>query len=243
MARIEIRGEARGPLADRFGEVLGEEALAFLGELHGRFEPATPGPAAGTRRAPARLAARRDARLPRRDARGARGRLAGRPGPRRPRRPAGRDHRPDRPQDGDQRAELGRQGLHGRLRGLELAAVGEHDRRPGQPLDAIDGTIEFTTPEEGVPAPRRRGDAARPAARLAPAREAPAGRRQPVSRRALRLRPLPLPQRPQADRAGTGPYFYLPKMESHLEARLWNDVFEFSEDGSGSRPGRSRRRC
>src|SRR5690606_38121722 len=24
---------------------------------------------------------------------------------------------------------------------------------------------------------------------------------------------------------GTGPYFYLPKMESHLEARLWNEVF------------------
>ncbi len=29
---------------------------------------------------------------------------------------------------------------------------------------------------------------------------------------------------------GTGTYFYLPKMESHLEARLWNDVFNFSED-------------
>jgi malate synthase len=29
---------------------------------------------------------------------------------------------------------------------------------------------------------------------------------------------------------GTGPYFYLPKMESHLEARLWNDIFNFSED-------------
>ncbi|HXH23011.1 MAG TPA: malate synthase A, partial [Dehalococcoidia bacterium] len=28
---------------------------------------------------------------------------------------------------------------------------------------------------------------------------------------------------------GTGPYFYLPKLESHLEARLWNDVFLFSE--------------
>jgi len=27
----------------------------------------------------------------------------------------------------------------------------------------------------------------------------------------------------------TGPYFYLPKMESHLEARLWNDVFNFAE--------------
>ena len=29
---------------------------------------------------------------------------------------------------------------------------------------------------------------------------------------------------------GTGPYFYLPKMESHLEARLWNDVFNFAQD-------------
>ncbi|MGI9262451.1 MAG: malate synthase A, partial [Woeseiaceae bacterium] len=28
---------------------------------------------------------------------------------------------------------------------------------------------------------------------------------------------------------GTGPYFYLPKIESHLEARLWNDVFRFAE--------------
>ncbi len=29
---------------------------------------------------------------------------------------------------------------------------------------------------------------------------------------------------------GTGPYFYLPKLQSHLEARLWNDVFTFAED-------------
>ncbi|MFQ6005152.1 MAG: malate synthase A [Woeseia sp.] len=28
---------------------------------------------------------------------------------------------------------------------------------------------------------------------------------------------------------GTGPYFYLPKLESHLEARLWSDVFRYSE--------------
>ena len=28
---------------------------------------------------------------------------------------------------------------------------------------------------------------------------------------------------------GSGPYFYLPKIESHLEARLWNEVFTFSE--------------
>lgn len=29
--------------------------------------------------------------------------------------------------------------------------------------------------------------------------------------------------------AGSGPYFYLPKLESHLEARLWNDVFTFAQ--------------
>jgi len=32
---------------------------------------------------------------------------------------------------------------------------------------------------------------------------------------------------------GSGPYFYLPKMESHLEARLWNDIFIASQDTLG----------
>jgi malate synthase len=32
---------------------------------------------------------------------------------------------------------------------------------------------------------------------------------------------------------GTRPYFYLPKMESHLEARLWNDVFNHAQDALG----------
>jgi len=31
-------------------------------------------------------------------------------------------------------------------------------------------------------------------------------------------------------RRGTSPYFYLPKLESHQEARLWNDVFNFAQD-------------
>ncbi|MBV9818093.1 MAG: malate synthase A [Solirubrobacterales bacterium] len=34
-----------------------------------------------------------------------------------------------------------------------------------------------------------------------------------------------------------GPYFYLPKMESHLEARLWNDVFTFAQDAVGMEQG------
>ena len=32
---------------------------------------------------------------------------------------------------------------------------------------------------------------------------------------------------------GSGPYFYLPKLESHIEARLWNDVFNFAQDAVG----------
>ena len=32
---------------------------------------------------------------------------------------------------------------------------------------------------------------------------------------------------------GSGPYFYLPKMESHLEARLWNDVFVHAQTALG----------
>lgn len=32
---------------------------------------------------------------------------------------------------------------------------------------------------------------------------------------------------------GSGPYFYLPKMESHLEARLWNDIFVMAQDELG----------
>ncbi len=32
---------------------------------------------------------------------------------------------------------------------------------------------------------------------------------------------------------GSGPYFYLPKMESHLEARLWNNIFIFAQEELG----------
>jgi malate synthase len=36
---------------------------------------------------------------------------------------------------------------------------------------------------------------------------------------------------------GSGPYFYLPKMESHLEARLWNDVFVAAQGALGLKTG------
>jgi malate synthase len=38
---------------------------------------------------------------------------------------------------------------------------------------------------------------------------------------------------PELLRRGSGPYFYLPKLESHLEARLWNTVFDEAQDAVG----------
>jgi malate synthase len=37
--------------------------------------------------------------------------------------------------------------------------------------------------------------------------------------------------------SGSGPYFYLPKLESHREARLWNDVFVFAQEKLGVKRG------
>ncbi len=42
---------------------------------------------------------------------------------------------------------------------------------------------------------------------------------------------------------GSGPYFYLPKMESHLEARLWNDVFLLSQEELNIPRGTIRATC
>ncbi len=42
---------------------------------------------------------------------------------------------------------------------------------------------------------------------------------------------------------GVGPFFYLPKMESYLEARLWNDVFCFAQDTLGIRRGSVKATC
>ena len=39
---------------------------------------------------------------------------------------------------------------------------------------------------------------------------------------------------------GSGPYFYLPKMESHLEARLWNDVFIRAQENTRPAAGHHR---
>ena len=114
-------------------DVLTDDARSFLTDLQRAFgarrrrAARAPG---GAPRAPAR---RRAAGLPARDRRDPGRRLARRTDAGRDRRPARRDHRAGRPQDGDQRAQLGRAGVHGRLRGLELADLGQLHRRPAQP--------------------------------------------------------------------------------------------------------------
>ena len=42
----------------------------------------------------------------------------------------------------------------------------------------------------------------------------------------------------ELERRGSGPYFYLPKLESHREARLWADVFRYAEQQGVVGPGR-----
>jgi malate synthase len=42
---------------------------------------------------------------------------------------------------------------------------------------------------------------------------------------------------------GSGPYFYLPKMESHLEARLWNEIFTLAQKELGIAHGSIRATC
>ncbi len=42
---------------------------------------------------------------------------------------------------------------------------------------------------------------------------------------------------PRLHRRGLAPFFYLPKLESHLEARLWDDVFSFAEELAGLEHG------
>ena len=102
--------------------------------------------------------------------------------------------------------------------------------------DAVDGTIALRQPDGKRLRARasRRRDAARAAARLAPGREArrwSTASRSPASLSTSACTCFHNARR--CSQRGSGPYFYLPKLESHLEARLWNDVFVAAQDALG----------
>ena len=99
-------------------------------------------------------------------------------------------------------------------------------------LDSITGDIDFTSPE-GKSYALKDGDLSTIVVR-------PRGWHLPEKHIVIDQRPtsgglvdfalyLTACGQLQIDR-GQGPYFYLPKMESHLEARLWNDAFNLAQD-------------
>ncbi|MEV7420213.1 malate synthase A [Streptomyces sp. NPDC089919] len=104
-------------------------------------------------------------------------------------------------------------------------------------IDAYERRIDFTDPRSG------KSYALKPAAELATVVMRPRGWH--LEERHLRFDGRPVPGAlvdfglyffHNAQRLidlGKGPYFYLPKTESHLEARLWNDIFVFAQDYVG----------
>ncbi|MGW2084975.1 malate synthase A [Streptomyces sp. NPDC001880] len=104
-------------------------------------------------------------------------------------------------------------------------------------IDAYTRNIDFTDPGSG------KSYALKPAEELATVVTRPRGWH--LDERHLRLDGTPVPGAlvdfglyffHNAQRLidlGKGPYFYLPKTESHLEARLWNDIFVFAQDYVG----------
>ncbi|MFD7864138.1 malate synthase A [Streptomyces sp. NPDC057682] len=104
-------------------------------------------------------------------------------------------------------------------------------------MDAYNRSIDFTDPRSG------KSYALKPAGELATVVTRPRGWH--LDERHLQLDGTPVPGAlvdfglyffHNAQRLidlGKGPYFYLPKTESHLEARLWNDVFVFAQDALG----------
>lgn len=98
-------------------------------------------------------------------------------------------------------------------------------------IDAIDGTIAFDSPE---------GKVYRLHAQTATLMVRPRGWHLPEKNILVDGRPLSASlldfglfvyhNAHRLLRKGSGPYLYLPKLESHLEARLWNDVFLYAQD-------------
>ena len=140
------------------------------------------------------------------------------------RRPAGRDHRPGRPEDGDQRAQLRVEGVHGGLRGRELTDLGELHRRPAEPHGRARPDDLARGGRETLRAPRRGCRAVRPAARLAPRGAPLRGRRRADVGLAVRLRAL-LPPQSRPERALLlPPEARVPSRGAALERRIRLDA-------------------
>ena len=216
-------------------EILSDDAVAFLAELHGRFD---------TRRLEL-LAARRE----RRAALGAAGKLDFLPETREIREDSSWQAAPPRSDYADRRVEIigptdrklviqalnsGAKGFMADLEDANSPTWANQVSGQANLVDAIEGTITYEGSEE------RHYELNEATATLM-----------------VRLRGLHLPERhidfdgavgsgslvdfglfafhgaPRLAAKGLGAYLYLPKLEHHLEARLWNEVLTFAEESLG----------
>jgi malate synthase len=225
-----------GPMQERFDQVLTEDALAFLADLQRRFNPT------------------RQALLADRIARQQRIREGRRLDFLDPDSPARRGHwKVADPAPGltDRRVEItgptdAKMAINALNSGAKVWLADFEDANT--PLwenmvlgqlnlrDAFDGTLGFVSPDG-------KDYRLRPAAELATIVARPRGWHLPEKHVQVDHEPMSgalfdfglylFHCAERSIRAGRGPYFYLPKMESHLEARLWNDVFSHSEQVLG----------
>ncbi len=101
--------------------------------------------------------------------------------------------------------------------------------------DANRGTISFTNPKNGKSYQLNEDTATllvRPRGWHLPEKHILVGR-EPISGALLDFGLYFFHNAKALLEKGSGPYFYLPKLESHLEARLWNQVFVYAQDYIG----------
>ena len=130
--------------------------------------------------------------------------------------------------------QLGRGCVHDRLRGFEHAELGQPDPGPDEPVkEAVRRTISL----------EQNGKTYKLNDKIATLIVRPRGWHldekhvtvdgQRVSGGIFDFALFLFHNAKEQLARGAGPYFYLPKMESHLEARLWNDIFVAAQEALG----------
>ncbi|MCP3016560.1 malate synthase A [Nocardiopsis dassonvillei] len=239
--------EITGPLHERFDEILTEDALALVAELHRAFE--------------ARRQELLEARVARQEQISAGADLDFLPETKHIREDDSWRVAPPAPGITDRRVEITgptdrkmtinalNSGAKVWLADFEDANTPLWENMIGGQLnlrDALDRTIDFTSPQGKTYALKEDGELATVVVRprgwhLDEKHVLVDGQRVSGGLLDFALYFFHCAQR-QIDK-GRGPYFYLPKMQSHLEARLWNDVFVLAQERLGIPRGTIRATC
>lgn len=237
---IDRRIEVTGPLGDRFDEILTEGALAFLTDLHDRFDEQRRDYLRGCRERREAIGAGRDPGfLPETAAvRADPGwRVAG-PGP------GLEDRRVEITGPTDRRMTVNamNSGAQVWLADHEDALSPTWENIVGGQVnlfDAIRREIDFVSAEgkEYRLGERTPTIVMRPRGWHLPERHLrytdPSGRTQQASGALVDFGLYLFHNAAELVARGAGPYFYLPKLENHLGARLWNDVFVYAQHAIG----------